>query len=308
MLSRLSAIVLAASLASSSCVLAADATRSWFPFINDADLVVEPLARLAKISGQIIEGHDVEDPGAFPASYYARVSAGSIVSRCTATLIGPRVIATAAHCVGDGKTITVVNGASSFSGLCFRHHSFNTNKSADLALCVLKQMPGDVVAERVAATNYVVKKNDLVTLAGFGCTTRFSAGGNDGVFRVGTSSVSHTTGGDAEGTLYFVTESNPAAPAVVCPGDSGGAVFCESDPNNLWGSRQVCGIISRFECHKWQNDQICEDIGHRSYLTDFYKAYLTFADWSKPENLPTQLKGHSICGLSPGIDHLCRQN
>jgi hypothetical protein len=85
-----------------------------------------------------IEGEEAE-PGDFPASFFAALAENPDVPRCTATLIGPKAIATAGHCIGDGQLLTIVSSAIAYLGRCFHHPKYPSDASAGLALCALDE-------------------------------------------------------------------------------------------------------------------------------------------------------------------------
>ena len=73
----------------------------------------------------------------WPASFIAKSGSAT----CTATLIGPRTLLTAAHCVGDGATATVSYlNTPIISGICRRPTSWSVvEPSNDWALCLMEK-------------------------------------------------------------------------------------------------------------------------------------------------------------------------
>jgi hypothetical protein len=137
-----------------------------------------------------------------------------------------------------------------------------------------------------------------VLLGGYGCVNRNVSGGNDGVFRVGFSTVQLPIGHAKETPYYFTSVPNAEseAPAVLCPGDSGGAVFCLKDPKDMLKGRSVCGVNSAVDCLSWIDQETCADIGDRSYLSATHAA----SPWLKAQKV-------KLCGRDEDISQLCRQ-
>ena len=164
----------------------------------------------------------------WPASLWVFSSQGS----CTATAIGSRTILTAAHCVPDGGSLSTTVSGVSYSAVCTHHPEYWNNGSADWALCHTDRPMTNIVFERLSTTASHHAVNTTVLLTGYGCTE--TGGGNDGIYRIGNSTVSYPV----EGTTYYFFTSGGAG---VCPGDSGGAVF-----RVLPEGRYVVGVNSRY--------------------------------------------------------------
>lgn len=167
---------------------------------------------------------------------------------CTASIVGPRAVITAAHCAKSGITVKVAEVTQSVS---FRKHPaagglFNFSNQFDVALgFVASEMPGPYVTLGDIATAPV---GTDVALFGYGC---WKNGQYDNRLRVGESQISSMQGTD------FVT----ARPAALCYGDSGGPTF------NIYTGHQI-GVNSKgnISTRSWFLDLTRKDV--RDWLAD----------------------------------------
>lgn len=133
-------------------------------------------------------------PADFSAMPIVRLpTKGAVAKRrllCSATLIGPRVLLTAAHCVSPkGEVLTVYRALVSKSPLaslidgddqqpnaivkaaCTPHPLFASgrNTTADFALCLLEDLVTEVPAEWITTNPSLLLAVERMHLAGFGC-------------------------------------------------------------------------------------------------------------------------------------------
>lgn len=174
-------------------------------------------------------GGEPAKPEEWPASVYAK--AGS--AACSATVVGEQVVVIAAHCVGNGKTITFSAGSNSYSAKCDHHPKYRSDSTADWALCKTDKKVAGVLPELVAQDGSWCAKDVEVQLTGYGCTRPGGGGGNDGVYRIGKAKVSSCPARDND----TITKGG----AALCYGDSGGPAFKWNED----GSRELFAVNSR---------------------------------------------------------------
>jgi hypothetical protein len=207
----------------------------------------------------------------YPGVFYT--SQGS--SRCTGTLVAADVVASAAHCMSDGGTLSLDYKGKRYTGRCSHHPEYRRNSTADFALCRLTEALPDAVAESLNQDGARLKVGGALRLMGYGCTRAGGGGGNDGKLRSDFAPIVRLPR-EAQKDYDVQTRGNVA----LCFGDSGGPAFYEEA-----GKRWVTTVNSR------------GDIRTTSYLpawhTDAAKRFL--ASYPVP-----------ICGVSPQAKG-CRQ-
>ena len=279
-----------------SCVLQAHAEGAHF-VRNTGDLELMQVSQLPQFGRpKVINGQPAQ-PSDFAASFYQSSGAG----RCTATLIGPRVLLTAAHCVRNGGSVKIKISATTIKGRCAHHEQWQDgdgDRSADYSLCILDNEIAGVTPERLDLNGAGIEVGANVLLAGYGCTHENMSGGNDGVFRVGLAKIAALPGYNAGQPNDMLTELSleEKAPAIVCPGDSGGSVYHLKSDMSVDGSRAIVAINSRVGL---ESDT---KVNGFSYLvatfTDPFKMFVK--KWSKKNKV-------QICGLNKPMGALCHQ-
>ena len=169
-------------------------------------------------------GGTVADPKDWPASPW--------VGNCSSTLVGERVLITAAHCVSDGGTKAFQIGATRYSATCTHHPAYRQNSTADWALCLVGAPVPEIPFETIAKPGEVACASAVKFLwTGFGC--RVWGEGIDGKLRIGTAAATKCPSGTNYDT---VTKSSVA----LCSGDSGGGGYLVTG-----GVRKYVGTNSR---------------------------------------------------------------
>lgn len=170
-------------------------------------------------------GGTVQDPKQWPASPW--------VGNCSSTLIGDRVLLTAAHCVSNGGSKTFTIGTTRYSSKCTHHADYRRNSTADWALCLVDKVISDTAFEAVATEAEAACAPSVNYLwTGYGCQRW--GGGIDGKFRAGLVA----TISCPKNTNYDVVTRGSVA---LCSGDSGGGGYVVMAD----GARKVVGVNSR---------------------------------------------------------------
>lgn len=182
------------------------------------------ISGVASAGSRLINGKPVE-----PGTYKDVVRIRSNGSGCTATLVGPRVIITAAHCAATGATATFTVNGTEYSARITRAPLYDQGKDHDVALGLL---PSAVTGIDPATVGGKAATGVALTLLGYGCINPGGGGGNDGILRIGESVITGFSN-------YDMVSKKPGG-AALCFGDSGGPAF-------VWesGKRLLVGINSK---------------------------------------------------------------
>ena len=143
--------------------------------------------------------------GEFPEAVYINFGG----SRCSGSIIGERVLLSAAHCANDNSIGYFQIDQQQYSARCNRHPLY-PRTDIDLLLCRTNRK----VHVRPTTIGDYVYRGDVITIVGYGCTRPGGGGGNDGVLRFGDATVIGFQG-------YDIVSRG----AGLCFGDSGGPVF-----------------------------------------------------------------------------------
>ncbi len=216
------------------------------------------------ITGMLRNGNAVPlNSSDWPASFVMEFTAeDGNSSSCTAAMIGPGVILTAAHCIPDAGEVGFAFNDVSYRLDCRRHHKWETGEdpSADYGLCALANPAKPFVPtpgfkyETVDIGSMARSLQTPVVLTGFGCVSDKVSDQRriDGRYRIGRNTIiatSETTSRRPYPDNYFTPTGQRSnlftseTGANICPGDSGGPAFTAGTDGT--GPRKIIGINSR---------------------------------------------------------------
>lgn len=169
-------------------------------------------ARIWRAQNQrvLINGNPVNTKD-YPAVVRVMMDNGS----CTGTIIGPKVLLTAAHCAASGNKVAFKTfDGKSYTAVMTNGSGYPT-QDLDLNLGLINQVvsvpPASIRIDKFERTNMEVE------MVGFGCINPGGGGGNDGILRKGSNIISAGQGFD-----LVLNAPNKSA---LCFGDSGGPLF-----------------------------------------------------------------------------------
>lgn len=155
-----------------------------------------------------------------------------VADRCTGTLVGPRTVVTAGHCVSSGERVSISGKYREFdpefrrwitipfsrAGTATPHPGWNGQVgSTDAAVVILDVGVFDFSTAKLAEW---AAAGTGITISGYGYT---SSGGNDyGFLRSGTNQI------DTVDNPLFTHTGATGSDATICFGDSGGPAFVGS--------------------------------------------------------------------------------
>jgi hypothetical protein len=160
-------------------------------------------------------------------------SKGSRLASCTGTVVGPRVVATAAHCILTGQRARFTYKGVQYTGRGFQSPLYATDE-LDLAVVIADKDLKNVTPVRIEFNP--LTSGETILLAGYGCTTKSGTGGNDGTLRTAEAKV---VGGNS-GSSDVQIDGGPYG-GTACMGDSGGPTLRKQSN----GAILLAGIISQ---------------------------------------------------------------
>ena len=238
---------------------------SDYPVVLGGSVSSLKLGQMEELNSELIGG-GIVTTDLFPGVFYTRQGN----SRCTGTLIGNRVVASAAHCMSNGAALELTHAGKVYKGKCAHAPEYKGNATADWALCLLSDEVPDSISESINISTERLKLGGEVVLMGYGCIQNGGGGGNDGKLRVGKAPITRLP---TSSNHDIVTKGKSA----LCFGDSGGPSFYVDKETR---ARFQIGINSR------------GDIATTSYLSSLHNptALKFYRSWSA-------LNKVKICGL-----------
>jgi len=201
---------------------------------------------------EIVNGN-VSTQGAHPATVYLWLGNGS----CSGTLVTPRVVLTARHCLEGTSTEYLevffgndTNGDGTWVGV----DDFEIHSAGDLGILTMVQ-PGPsapvAISSRPLSASHI---GMTVLLVGFGDT---GGAGSSGIKREGETALE-----GLDGDIMFVGSTG----SKTCYGDSGGPTFVEWD-----GVKHVAGVssfITNEDCNLGQSGNVRTDV-YYDWIMDY---------------------------------------
>lgn len=246
-----------------------------------------------QVASQAVVGGEVS--GSFAAVGFLIVEIAGVQSYCTATLVNPQTILTAAHCVVSGTVqldLSAQRHAAEFwIGLdvtqpaerlaiaeCTPHPDYESSGiiAHDLAVCRLQQPFEDIKPIRVVTDDVTGFEDREVLVVGYGSPGESSAEAERGILRrLGMVVLAGT-----ENThWYYVTATSGSG---VCYGDSGGPGLVEID-----GEMRQVGVAS-------YSDQDCR-------YTGAYNRLDAYGDWLASQGVTEESSGATVTCEVDGV-------
>lgn len=178
-----------------------------------AKRVAQATAATIALGVPVLIGGKIVDKAKYPA--IIRISSGG--SGCTAAVVGPNVVLTAAHCVSNGGRVSFKHSGMSYTSEgCAHHPGYKSNGTKDFALCKVKDVKEPWIS--INTDHSLVKVGESIVLSGYGCTDKGGKGGSDGYLRMGEARVQKVP----SGSNFDIVSTGVSA---LCFGDSGGPAF-----------------------------------------------------------------------------------
>lgn len=242
---------------------------------STATQVVFKLATQTLPSGNVqLSGGTTVNVGDWPALLLARIPLSNGLASCTATLVGPTVMLTAAHCVDDpfgpkARELYLMVDNKKLKFDCeispdyLKHDPQTTSPrgSEDYALCIVKvagSPPASLAAiqPEVVDVSQPLQKDEKILMVGYGCTDlkvvngEFTYKVSDKALRIGDEQIDRAQKYDAAYPAYSRTRSLNGKEPALCPGDSGGPVFSGASTDKPTAQRRVRAVNSAISSEK----------------------------------------------------------
>lgn len=284
------------------------------------DVLPEGGTKLA--SGTVIK------PSDWPTLILVDISIPSqnMQSRCTGTLVGPKVVFFSAHCIDtrEGpKRLSLLRIDSRDVALqCELHPDYlqadyrspEPRSSQDFALCLLDDQgvpPASLTNMQfeVIDASKVLKRGEAVLLTGYGCKSlELSAYGEliprydkESILGIGDKTIATAAGKWPKNPAYVTTLSRRgAAQPSICPGDSGGPLFSGVKASAPDGARRIRGVNSEYCAARSEDKTMCSPTGKQGHWASVSAmsatAFPSFGAWATKW---AEAHGNTIvCGIN----------
>lgn len=243
-------------------------------FAVGLSLALSGVSAFAVIETGDKQGNNFANPAAWPTLIALRFAHEMA---CSGTIVGERVILTAASCLQGDQRGEALVGTSQIDLDCNIHRDFGQNPDADFALCAASAPLPVERFERVRIVPPDSGRPLAVTMLGFGCTQPFGLDRAFGRLTIGEASLTQ---------IEAVSPKALVEGSVLCPGDGGGGTFMSAGGGPE--SRMLVGVNSS------------GDAVHTSTVA--LTGTATFREWAEDW---THGKGITICGLD-GTARACK--
>lgn len=213
--------------------------------VGCTDIPYESTATSPIVNGQVDNGD--------PATVYLDVGGGS----CTGTLVSPKTVVTAKHCLGSQMWAYFGTDSSDDSGTWIQAIHKLGHPSADIAMLTLSS-EGPATPIPLVNADLATKLGAPIRIAGFGVTSE--NGGGSGLKRQATASLHSVDGG-----IMYATNQ----PSGTCYGDSGGPNFL-----SIGGTEYIIGVTSfgTAACGSGLDGSVRIDT-YRQWIRDYIQAH-----------------------------------
>ena len=206
--------------------------------------------------GQMISGGAIADWSDFTATFVQQYTHADGWQRiCTATMIGPALILTAAHCVPKSRKITLRRAGRKYEAICEIAAGYRADtklgQTRDFALCVLndRRQLRLTTYETISISSADTALGDKLMITGVGCIAyKLRA---DRKLRQGIVEVTGLPAGSSDHLQLGWIGANGSgrvSMSTLCSGDSGGPTFKVSGANRLT-PRTIVAVNSQTVLH-----------------------------------------------------------